>query len=337
MSSSAETPAIPALKNILYATDFSLSSEAAMPVVRALAVRFGSTVHFVHVVAPEGRSALLQERPPQPDAQLTDAEDELQFQLAGDRWRGIPHTSTVERGEVWKVIASLVEQRNIDLIVLGTHGRRGLRKLVLGSTAEQVIRMAPCPALTVGPHAKPANEAPAGAPDGPQLAGWSEDAGSPASPQLAGWGDPVLFATDFSPGAQYGVRYAASWARANHSRLVLLHAVQPIVDVTPGDIDPMPVTVALSAELASGAQAYAAGRMAELIAAEKLQELKPELIIQSGPAAEVILAAAREKKAGLIVMGAHRAWSQSMAGHLPWATASAILCEAPCPVITVRD
>ena len=324
MSSSAQTPSAPALNNILFATDFSPSSEAAIPVVRALAARFASTVHFVHVVAPEVRTALPMGRPPELDVQQTDAEDEMQLLLAGDTWRGIPHTSRVERGQVSKLLASLVDERNIDLIVLGTHGRRGLEKLVLGSTAEQVIRMAPCPVLTVGPNANYANEAQAGSPARLPLAGWGGDA-------------PVLFATDFSSGAHDNVRYAASWARANHSRLVLLHAVLPVMDVPPGDVDPMPLKAEMSAEVMAAATANARRQIAELIAAEKLQELETETIVENGPVAEVILATAREKRAGLIVMGAHRAWSQSIAGHLPWATAAAILCEAPCPVITVRD
>ena len=312
MSSSAQFSSFPALKNILFATDFSPSSEAAVPVLRALAARFASTVHFVHVVAPEVRSAVPKDKLPELDVQKTDAEDEMQFLLAGDRWKGIPHTSTVERGQVWKVLASLVEEREIDLIVLGTHGRRGLTKLVLGSTAEQVVRMAPCPVLTVGPYAR-----------------LSDDA------QAADL--PVLFATDFSSSARDALRYAACWARANGCRLVLLHAVQPVMDVPPGDVDPMPVKIAMSAEIAAGAGSYARRQMAELIAAERLEELEPEVIVASGPPAEIILATAQKKNAGLIVMGAHRAWSQSVAGHLPWATASAILCEAPCPVITVRD
>ena len=76
---------------------------------------------------------------------------------------------------------------------------------------------------------------------------------------------------------------------------------------------------------------------AQLLAAEKLQALKPETIIESGPASDIILGVVQKQKAELIVMGAHRSWAHSMAGHLPWATAAAILCEAPCPVLTVRD
>ena len=312
MSSSAQTPWFLPLKNVLFATDFSTNSEAALPVVRALASRSASTVHFVHVIAPEPRSPVPMDRPPELDQEQTDAEAALQLMLVGESWRGIAHTSTVERGHVSEVLASLVKEKNIDLIVLGTHGRRGLKKLVLGSTAEQVIRMAGCPVLTVGPHAKHADEAQSGA-------------------------APVLYATDFSASARYALRCAASWARANRSRLVLVHAVQPIVEAPSGDLDLMPVKAAFSTEVMASAEAYAHRQLAELIAAEKLQELDPETVVESGPPAEIILSTAREKNAGLIVMGAHRAWSQSVAGHLPWATAAVILCEAPCPVMTVRD
>ena len=313
MSGPAQNPLSLPPKNILFAIDFSPSSEAALAVARALAARSASTVHFVHVVAPEPKSQTPMDRASELDLERTDAEDAMQLLLGGESWSGIAHTSTVERGHVWEVLASVVEKKNIDLIVLGTHGRRGLKKLVLGSTAEQVIRMADCPVLTVGPHAKSADE-----------------------PQPG----PVLYATGFSSGARRALRCAASWARVNGSRLVLVHGVQPMVEVPPSDVDPMPVKAEFSAEVMAGAEAYAHRQLAELIAAEKLQELGPEIVVESGAPAEIILSTAQKKNAGLIVMGAHRAWSQwtqSMAAHLPWAMASVILCEAPCPVMTVRD
>jgi nucleotide-binding universal stress UspA family protein len=310
MSSSAKAPAIPALKNILFATDFSPCSEAAFPFLRELAARSSATIHVIHVLPPMARTAVPMDLAPELDVELTDAQDTIQLLLAGEAWQGISHTATVERGHVWEVLAAVAEEKHIDLIVLGTHGRQGLKKLVLGSTAEQVIRMATCPVLTVGPHV--------------------------VQQAKAGFG-VILCAADFSAGSQHALRYAASLARSNHSRLIVLHAVPPALEIPPGNIDAMPVNVAVSGEVIEMALANARRQLEELIAAESLQSLQPEIIVEGGPAVEIVLGVAQNKNAELIVMGAHRAWAHAMAGHLPWATAAAIIGEAPCPVLTVRD
>jgi nucleotide-binding universal stress UspA family protein len=310
VSSSAQTPLVPALKNVLFATDFSPCSQAALPFLRAIAMRYGSTVHVVHVVAPKARTAVPMDKLPELDVEQIDAESAMKALMAGDAFKDMAHTATVERGEVWEVLASLVEEKSADLIVLGTHGRRGLKKLVLGSTAEQVFRHTPCPVLTVGPHIT------------------NEDM---ARASVA----PILFVTDFSSGSQHALPYAVSLARANHSRLILLHAVPPIVETLPGSMDNVAVNMEVSDELVADALAHARRQMAELISAETMQELNPEIMIECGAVAEMILSTAESKKAGLIVMGAHRASLHSVAAHLPWATASAIVSQAHCPVLTV--
>ena len=313
MSSSAEILPVPALKNILFATDFSPCSQAALPFLRALAMRYASTVHVIHVIAPEARTSVPMDKLPELDVEQIDAESAMQDLLAGDAFQDIAHTATVERGEAWEVLASLAEEKNADLIVLGTHGRRGLKKLVLGSTAERIFRHVPCPVLTVGPQTR------------------NQDM---ARDRIA----PILFVTDFCAGSQHALPYAVSLARANHSRLILLHAVSPpSVGTLPGSMDTMVVNAEVSAELLADALAGARRQMAELISAETMQELKPEILIECGAAVEMILSAAENRQAGLIVMGAHRASLHSVAAHLPWATASAVVCRAPCPVLTVRS
>ena len=189
------------------------------------------------------------------------------------------------------VLAALIKEKGIDLIVLGTHGRRGLKKLVLGSVAEQVFRLASCPVLTVGPRA---------------MHKGAEDANFKT----------ILFATDFYSGSQHALAYAVAMARANHSHLVLLHAVSNSLEVP---------------DLALAGQ-----RVAELISAETMHELKPEIIAAAGSAAETILKVAKSKYADLIVMGAHHGGAPAMAAHSPWATASIVVCEAHCPTLTLR-
>lgn len=313
MSSSAQLPLVPSLKNILFATDFSLSSEAAIPCLCALALASGALVHVVHVLGPEARAQVPMDEIPELDARQSEAEEAMRSLLDRDAFKGITHTATVEHGHghVWEILAALVEVKHIDLIVQGSHGRRGLKKLVLGSTAEQVIRMATCPVLTIGPHA-----------------------GCGAKQASLG---PIVFATDFSSSSHRALHDAASLARANHVRLILLHAVPPSMEVPPATVEAIPVNPAITAELITIALENARRRMKELISSEKLDDLDIETIVEGGPPEDMILAAAENKKASLIVMGAHRAWMRSVVGHLPWATATAILCEAPCPVMTVRD
>lgn len=311
MSSCTKTLIAPSLKNILFATDFSACSQVVHPFLHDLAIRYGSTVHLVHVIAPEARIGVPMDHYPELDVDQSDAESAMKALECSALFNDIAHTTTVERGEVWEVLASLVEEKKIDLIVVGTHGRRGLRKLVLGSTAEQVFRLAPCPVLTIGPHTTNLDMVRA---------------------SIA----PILFATDFSSGSQHALRYAALLARANHSSLILLHAVPPGVAVLPGSMDAVVANVECGAELLASAMAGARRQMEELISAEAIEELKPEIVIDCGEASALILNTAESRRAGLIVMGAHRASLHSVAAHLPWATASAVVREAHCPVLTVR-
>ena len=313
MSGSAQTLFLPALKSILFATDFSPFSEAALPFLRAIALRHGSTVHVVHAIAPEARSAVPMDRVPELDVDQSEAEAAMNALLAGDAFQGIPHTSTVEHGHVWKVVTGVIEEKSVELIVLGTHGRRGLKKLVLGSTAEQIYRHAPCPVVTVGPHI------------------------SSSEPLAQSSTAPILFATDFSSGSQHALPYALSLARASHAPLILLHAVPLLVEPLPGNMEAMPMDMEISEELTSTALELAQRQMAALLPAETMRELKPEVIVECGDAVAMILALAESRKAGFIVMGAHRASEHSLTAHLPWATASTIVREAPCPVLTVRS
>lgn len=312
MSSSAKILITPSLKNILFATDFSPCSQVVLPFLHDLAMRYGAAVHLVHVIASEARTAVPMDRVPELDVDQSDAESALKAMQASAFLSDIPHTATVERGEVWEVLASLVEEKKIDLIVVGTHGRRGLKKLVLGSTAEQIFRQARCPVLTIGPHITSLAMARAAI-------------------------GPVLFATDFASGSQHALPYAVSLARTNHTSLILLHAVSPMVGVMPGGMDTMAVNVDCGSELVANAMADARRHMEELISAEAIQEVKPEIVIDCGEASALILNTAESRGAGLIVMGAHRTGMHSMAAHLPGATASCVVCEAHCPVLTVRS
>jgi nucleotide-binding universal stress UspA family protein len=110
------------------------------------------------------------------------------------------------------------------------------------------------------------------------------------------------------------------------------------MEALPTSTDPtLPANWEVSAGLVADALGSARRQVAELISAATLQELNPEIVVECEPAAEMILSVAESKQAGLIVMGAHRTSAHSVASHLPWATASKVVCEARCPVLTVRS
>jgi nucleotide-binding universal stress UspA family protein len=312
MTSATQPLFVPSLKNILFATDFSPCSQVAFPYLRAIAERYGSTVHIVHVLIPEPMLEAPLDRFAELDADLNVAKSTMKTMVASKPLGQIAYTTTVKRGPLWKVLESVIEEKKIDLLVLGTHGRQGFRKLVLGSFAEQVFRSASCPVLTIGPHSK--------------IEGIEQL-------RIAS----ILFSTDCSPNSQKPLLHAESVARANHSHLTVLYAVPPSVEFEPGSFDAGPVAVKLSAESAASAIATARQQVEKMISAETMAELKPEIVVECGPPAETILRVAKSRQVDLIVMGAHHATAKSLVAHLPWATTSTVICQSHCPVLTVRN
>lgn len=123
-----------AIRNILVATDFSPCSDQAIRAALALARHFGATLHLLHVVphAAERAAAL----------------DRLGA-FAEAQAEGVPFTASVAAGRPAPEIARYAAREQMDLIVLGTHGRTGLAHAVMGSVAEAVVRTAPCQVLTI--------------------------------------------------------------------------------------------------------------------------------------------------------------------------------------------
>ena len=130
---------------ILVATDFSAPSEAALAYGRALADKFDATLHLIYVADNLFLHAVVSDRRSLEDVATRRLQDRL---TEADRSRGA--VAIVEQSnEPASEILRYAESANIDLIVMGTHGRTGLGRLVLGSVAEAVVRAAPCPVLTV--------------------------------------------------------------------------------------------------------------------------------------------------------------------------------------------
>jgi nucleotide-binding universal stress UspA family protein len=143
-----------ALKRVLVATDFSEAADAALAYGRALARTFGATLHVLHVaddmymrLGGDAYAAVL------PDLQQDverQAKDRLVQLLVDDDSMPLPAEAVViTAGATAPAIVNYAAKADIDLIVVGTHGRGAVAHLLMGSVAERVVRTARCPVLTV--------------------------------------------------------------------------------------------------------------------------------------------------------------------------------------------
>ena len=287
-----------ALQNILVATDFSGCAESAVKYALGMAHRYGSTLHMVHVL-PE--MPFVESTDPDPDRIRRIAQQKLANMVASEAFRGIRHTETIQEGEVAQVLADPAIAESIDLIVLGTQGRSGIGKFLLGSVAEEAFRSALCPVLTVGPHV-------------------TRGAGNAKLQH-------ILYATDFGPESAHGVPYALSLAEENHARLTMLHAAHE-----PGVAWPEPVAgslpiIAPEVEVANGER-----QLRALVPPDIALWHEPEYLVRFGPPVETILAAAAQD-VDMIVLGVKR--PAALTKHMGSGVAYRVVCESPCPVLTV--
>lgn len=143
------------VKNVLVATDFSEPSDAALLYGRELAVRFGAALHVLHVaqniyfstMGAESYMAVL----PDLQKQIEDDARRQLHQMVVDSDRSGPPSIPVvmTSSSPAMTIVDYAKAHDVDVIVMGTHGRGALARFVMGSVAERVVRLAPCPVLTV--------------------------------------------------------------------------------------------------------------------------------------------------------------------------------------------
>jgi nucleotide-binding universal stress UspA family protein len=304
-------PLAVSFKRVLIATDFSDVSQAARVWGLAIARRCGSEVYFAHANSPEGRRVPTDTLHKETDHSRIEAESQMKMLADRVRAEGIATHTIVKQGAASAVIPRIIQEAGIDLLVVGTHGRGGLKKLVLGSVAEELLRLVSCPVLTVGPIVAPSASARANF-------------------------DRILFATDFGPGATKALPYALFLAKEYTAHLVLLHMIPPIPVIQIG-MESYGAANYTAEELAneeSTARRTSERKLKQLLLPEMQREFEPEYVVAPDFLPEGILEVAAERRAGLIVMGATRPRSASAAAHMPWTVVHRVLCEAVCPVLT---
>lgn len=153
-------------RHLLVPTDFSASADAALSHAVSLADRFNAVLHLLHVVNDPGAGLYgLGDATAKIDQLEDQAEVEAQDRLHGmaqDSAAVEVRTAVAQRVnlDVADAIQDYMAGRPIDLVVMGTHGRQGLGRLVLGSVANRLIRRSECPVMTVREPEEPADSAP---------------------------------------------------------------------------------------------------------------------------------------------------------------------------------
>jgi nucleotide-binding universal stress UspA family protein len=145
------------VRTILLPTDFSECGNYALPYATSLARKFGASIICVHVIEPivptVGYSGMTE---PLPIADISDqlevsAERELPKIAECEECAGLEVEELIVHGEAASEIVRVAKDRQVDLIVVSSHGRTGLGRILFGSTAEAVVRHASCPVLVVKP------------------------------------------------------------------------------------------------------------------------------------------------------------------------------------------
>jgi nucleotide-binding universal stress UspA family protein len=297
---------------ILCPVDFSPTSARALARAASLARTYGAALSILHVIPvfdpsrPVLESPLGLEEPGRvfyPASRET-VVAELRSWAAAPAVVAVSPAFVAEEGRPADVIVAQAAESGADLLVLGTHGRTGFRRLLLGSVAETVLRTAPCPVLTVPP------------PD--------VDGADPAAPFMR-----VLCAVDFSSASLAALDLALAVAGQSHGCVTVLHVIERIDDGDPAD--------ARDEDLArDAARAAARGRerLHQVVRDRGLLPCEAEEVVAVNRAYREILQRAEALRADLIVMGAQGQGGLSL--MLFGSNTQHVVRAAACPVLTVR-
>jgi nucleotide-binding universal stress UspA family protein len=196
------------LKNILLLVDFSAQTHAVLAQALRIQQERGSMLHLCHLLPPLARTFVpMDALPDEFDPELVAARGQLNELVEKSRMVDVPYKFIIQRGKVGEIVPELIEDFNVDLLVMGTHGHPGLRKLIFGSDVEGLFRHVHCPVLVIGPKVSERLE---------------------EQPFQR-----ILLATDFEPGSKAAVIYSMSLAKDHDAKLLLLHVVRGLGEMLP--------------------------------------------------------------------------------------------------------
>jgi len=306
-SAKRSMPATLQLRNVLVAIDFSAPSleaiEAALPLIK----HFEADLHLVHVFEPDYPASSMAAIP------LAVAELEV-GQRVRRRLQDVAKDYSVPlrrenihamKGRPFEEICRLAQKIDIDLIVIATRGNTGLKHLVLGSTAERVVRYSPCPVLVVR----------------------GSDAKKKPAQQLATFGK-ILVPVDFSECSMKGLGYAKALARELKAKMILLHSIALQYYIASDEYARYDLPL-----LMEQTENVAKQQMRDLVQQINWNGIEIETSIQIGHAGQEICAEASDRKVDLIAISTH---GRTGFKHvLLGSTAEYVVRHASCPVLVV--
>jgi nucleotide-binding universal stress UspA family protein len=295
------------IRKILCPTDFSEFSRHALDLALALAKWYQAEVTVVHVLP---RIAADYTYLPEPVV-ITPVSRERALEELGrfvheSRRVGVTTEVALEEGDTVRALLALAKKLPADLLVMGTHGRGGFERFVLGSVTEKVLRQAPCPVLTL-PKAV---------------------AGAVAhEPALF---KKILCPVDFSSFSLKSLEFALSLAEEADAHLTLLHVLEFVPDV-----DPRESLAHAVHEYRARLETEARERLRATVPNEVREWCEPEELVEVGRPASEILRVAEEQGTELIVIGVQGRSALDLAVF--GSTTHQVVRGAKCPVLTIRS
>ena len=298
------------IRRILYPTDFSATATQALKHALFLAEQFEAELHMLHAII------LHESDPRDPDRHFPEPSEILNqlFEIADSEMAEIVRKneaktfSLVEakvRGySAGEVILRYTDEHDIDLVVMGTHGRRGPARLFLGSVAEEVVRHAPCPVLTLREE---------------------------KAPKAIEAVEKILVPVDFSPYSQEALSYGKEVAALYGAGLQVLHTIEepayPYFYTPGGTYSPVEQLEALREK--------AEEALDKMLSETPGPEVPAERFVATGRPASEIARFAEERGSDMVVIATHGL--TGLERLLVGSTAEQVVRLAHCPVFTVKS
>jgi nucleotide-binding universal stress UspA family protein len=256
------------IKKILCPVDFFSASEAAVHYAAGLAANYGATVHLVHVITPIAAGAY--EYAVNTTEIIKSLEEtsmhEIERLVASVKDAGVDAERDLLVGDPYDEIKRMIDVLKPDLIVMGTHGRRGVERWFMGSTTEKLLRDSPVPLVTISAAGEMSFN----------------------SPRFR----RILVTTDFSEGTPDALTHAFSVAQENESHVTLLHVLHDI-------------SADLSGKYRDSLVEGVAKQLDDLIPAEAKTWCDIDTRVETGVPYRIILRMLEDEKIDLLVMNIH--------------------------------
>jgi nucleotide-binding universal stress UspA family protein len=299
---------MPDVRSLLCPIDFSEASCHALEHAKAVATWYGAKVIGHHVYNPvyvpvPGLSlAGYQDNTALEATVLADLREQLEGWLKPAQAAGLQTVAIVDVGRPSHTILARADELKPDLLVIGTHGASGFEHLVLGSVAENVLRQAVCPVMTVPPRARSTSKLPF---------------------------KRILCPTDFADQSLTALEFAFSLAEEADAELTVMHVLE-----WPAGTQGLANRACNVPEYGRYQEEDAAARLAAAVPDKVRQWCAPSTRLVHGTPYKEILGAATEDRADLIVMGVQGRNVFDLA--LFGSTTNQVVRRATCPVLTIR-